>query len=74
MATRKRYDVSPNGTMWKVTHAGSTLSDHVTKAAAVDAGVAVAKQNRPSQLVIHLANGEFEEERTYDNDPYPPLG
>lgn len=71
---RKRYDVSPNGSMWKVTHSGATLSNHLTKSAAVDAGVTVARANMPSQLIIHRADGTIEDERTYGDDPFPPRG
>lgn len=71
---RKRYDVVPKGTLWAVTHQGSTLSTHITKSAAVDAGVSIAKANQPSQLIIHRADGTIEDERTYGNDPFPPRG
>lgn len=71
---RKQFHVVPNGSLWKVSHAGRVLSNHLSKSAAVDAGVAVAKQNQPSQLIIHRANGTIEDERTYGQDPYPPRG
>jgi hypothetical protein len=28
----------------------------------------------PSQLIVHTADGKFEEEFTYGNDPFPPKG
>lgn len=71
---RNRYDVVPSNTNWAVKHEGATLSTHVLKSAAIDAGVKVARQNAPSQLVIHRADGTIEDERTYGNDPYPPPG
>jgi hypothetical protein len=71
---RKQFHVSPDGTTWKLTLDGVTLSRHETKDVAVDAGVARAKQNQPSQLIIHLSNGRVEDERTYGDDPYPPRG
>jgi hypothetical protein len=71
---RKQYHVSPSGTNWKVTQGGVTLSTHYTKQPAIDAGVAVAKANKPSQLLIHRADGTIEDERTYDGDPFPPRG
>lgn len=74
MATRKRYDVVPSGTNWAVTHQGATLSSHILKTDAIDAGVKVARANTPSQLVIHRADGTIEDERTYENDPFPPRG
>lgn len=72
--TRKRYDVVHKIGNWHVTHLGRTLSTHVLKSTAIDAGVAVARRNAPSQLVIHRADGTFEDERTYGNDPFPPRG
>lgn len=74
MATRNRYDVVPNGGDWAVKYQGQTLSNHVLKSDAVDAGVKVARANTPSQLVIHRADGTIEDERTYGNDPFPPRG
>lgn len=72
--TRKIYRVQPDSGNWKVTHQGDVLSRHVLKSNAVDAGTKVAKANRPSQLVVHKADGTFEYEHTYDADPYPPKG
>jgi hypothetical protein len=74
MASRKLYFVSPDSGNWKVTHSGQTLSRHVLKTAAVDAGVKVAKANAPSSLKIMRVNGTIEDERTYENDPFPPRG
>jgi hypothetical protein len=71
---RKVYRVVPNGSQWRVTHDGGILSNHVTKEGAVSAGRVVAKANRPSQLMVHKADGTFEYEYTYDGDPYPPRG
>lgn len=71
---RKRYDVVPNNGNWSVTHQGAVLSTHALKTDAVDAGVAVARANQPSQLVIHRADGTIEDERTYGDDPFPPRG
>ena len=71
---RKRYDVVPNGSAWRVTHQRMTLSNHARKPDAIDAGVRVARANMPSQLVIHRADGTIEDERTYGDDPFPPPG
>ncbi|CAM98544.1 DUF2188 domain-containing protein [Clavibacter michiganensis] len=71
---RKRYDVVYKLSVWTVTHAGSTVSTHSTKQYAIDAGVALAKANQPSQLIIHRSDGTIEDERTYGNDPFPPRG
>ncbi|KAF0259841.1 hypothetical protein CMMCAS08_15625 [Clavibacter michiganensis subsp. michiganensis] len=71
---RKRYDVVYKLSVWTVTHAGSTVSTHSTKQYAIDAGVALARANQPSQLIIHQSDGTIEDERTYGNDPFPPRG
>ncbi|MDX3657961.1 DUF2188 domain-containing protein [Streptomyces sp. ID05-26A] len=72
--SRNLYVVSPNGTFWQVTHAGTVLSTHYTKEPAVQAGRSVAIANQPSQLQVRRANGTIEFEWTYGNDPYPPKG
>jgi hypothetical protein len=37
-------------------------------------GIELGRANMPSQLLIKLANGKIEEERTYGDDPFPPAG
>ncbi|MCU1469462.1 MAG: hypothetical protein JWQ39_611 [Glaciihabitans sp.] len=71
---RAQYFVSPIVGGWKVTHGGISLSTHATKQPAIDAGVAAAKKNQPSQLKIQKLDGTIEDERTYEGDPYPPRG
>lgn len=71
---RKRYDVVYKLSTWKLTSDGATLGSFDTKQPAIDAGVTRARSNQPSQLVIHLADGTIEDERTYGDDPYPPRG
>lgn len=71
---RKQFHVVPRGSLWQVTDAAGVRSNHLNKSDAIDAGVAMAKQNQPSQLLIHRANGTIEDERTYGQDPYPPRG
>jgi hypothetical protein len=72
--SRNVFRVQWINSIWHVRHEGSTLSTHVVKADAVNAGQKVAKANRPSQLVVHRKDGTIEYEYTYDNDPYPPKG
>ena len=72
--SRKVFHVVPNGTNWQVKYNGEVKSSHVTKLAAIESGRKWAFANQPSQLVIHLANGQIETEYTYGNDPYPPKG
>jgi len=71
---RKVYHAVPSGSMWQVKHSGDVLSTHLYKTDAINSGREVAKRNQPSQLVIHLANGEIETEYTYGDDPNPPRG
>jgi len=71
---RNDVRVLPENKAWKVTLNGVRQAGFDTKQPAVDYGVAVAKANRPSSLRIHRADGTIEEERTYDNDPFPPRG
>ncbi|WP_396135209.1 MULTISPECIES: DUF2188 domain-containing protein [unclassified Aeromicrobium] len=67
-------DVVHRDGTWHLRSAGRSLSSHDTKDEAIAEGVRVARNNEPSQLIIHLADGTFEEERTYGEDPYPPAG
>jgi len=74
---RKVYDVSPRkDDKWQVKGRGNerASSVHETKQEAVEAGVDLAKNVQPSQLVIHKENGRFQTERTYKKDPFPPRG
>lgn len=73
------YRVAPNGTKWTVKRDGVLQTSHDTKAEAVDTGSTAARREweifkRPSQCVIHRADGTIEKEWTYGNDPYPPKG
>ncbi|HEU4561705.1 MAG TPA: DUF2188 domain-containing protein [Longimicrobium sp.] len=73
---RNIYDVSPDGDKWKVKKRGAATAAGTfdKKQDAVDYGVALARANQPSQLVIRRKDGTIEEERTYGDDPYPPAG
>ena len=61
---------------WQVKEQGAdeAVSIHATKDQAVKAASAIARENKPSQVMVHLENGRFEHEFTYGGDPYPPLG
>ena len=75
VANRKRFWVTPHGDQWQVkAEGGRVLSTHYLKDQAVSAGVRVAKDNMPSQLLIMNRNGQIEDERTYEYDPFPPRG
>lgn len=71
---RKVFHVVPNGTAWQVKHNGKVLTRHSLKSDAIAKGRGYALANQPSQLVIHLANGQIETEYTYGDDSYPPKG
>jgi len=73
------YRVGPIGADWTVMRDGVLQSKHLTKQPAVDAGSSGARREwevyqRPSQCLIHRADGTIEKEWTYGNDPYPPAG
>jgi hypothetical protein len=71
---RIRYDVVPDGDGWKITMPPPNPSNCATKEAAVAAAVAMARGHQPSQVLIHRADGTIEDERTYQDDPFPPQG
>lgn len=45
-----------------------------TKKSAVSRTTEIARNKGNSQVFIHKQDGKIQEERTYDNDPYPPKG
>lgn len=78
---RTYYYVSPATGGWKITVDGlpGQQWDYATKDAAVNAAATAAKKNwetkkRQSGVRIQLANGQWQDERTYGNDPFPPRG
>ena len=76
MSNRTVYEVAPRGDEWTLKKRGVERPVHVeaTKDAAVAKGIELGRANMPSQLIIKLANGKIEEERTYGDDPFPPAG
>lgn len=71
---RKVCRVTPSGSRWELKNMGSVLYSHDNKAPVVSQGQATAKVNQPNQLVVHKADGTFEYEYTYGDDPHPPPG
>ena len=55
-------------------HEGAVLYSHDNKDPVVTQGQAAGRPNKPSQLVVHRADGTIEYEYTYGNDPHPPPG
>lgn len=76
MAARNIYRVTPVDGGWQVKLDGANRASAIkpTKEEAVEYGQILAKNNKPSQLVVYKMNGQFDFEYTYGNDPYPPLG
>ena len=74
---RRRFHVTkrPDGG-WQVKEEGvdEPCVKVDTKATAIACGKEVAKAAKPSQLIVHKENGQFEDEYTYGGDPYPPAG
>lgn len=67
---RVTYHVVPHQEGWKVKRQGQDEGElYSTKEKAVKAGADRAKTSAAGQLIIHAANGTFEEERTYGHDP-----
>jgi hypothetical protein len=76
MPQRTIIDVSPDGDRWKVQERGrsSASARHDSKEDAVEDARNLAKDKQPSQVVIRKEDGTIEEERTYQDDPFPPEG
>ncbi|MFI2353050.1 DUF2188 domain-containing protein [Streptomyces sp. NPDC019443] len=72
--SRTKYRVLPNRGDWVLRREQTLLSTHTHKSDAVKEGQRRASADRPSQLVVHKADGTIEYEYTYGDDPYPPQG
>lgn len=68
---RKKYHVSPHDDGWQVKMEGGKRATEVfeTKDMAVDEAQNLAKEQEPSQILIHGQDGKIKEERTYGQDP-----
>jgi len=75
-AKRRIYDVISSENGWQVKRRGAkrASSVHRTKDEAIAAAIEIARNQKPSQIVIHRRDGTIQEERTYGKDPYPPEG
>jgi hypothetical protein len=76
MSDRKQYIVSPHPQGWQGKAQGAERASVVapTKEEAVRETVEIAKNHGNSQVLIKNKAGQFQEERTYGKDPYPPKG
>ena len=71
---RTRYDVVPKGDEWVVESGGKSTPPLPTKEMAVDAATNRAREDEPSQVVVHKEDGTVQEERTFGSDPDPSHG
>jgi len=73
---RRGIWVSPDGDKWKVKKEGGQKASGIfdNKDDAVNRAKELAKKDQPSQIVIQKRDGQIQEERTYEDDPYPPKG
>jgi hypothetical protein len=66
--------VPDRGQAWNVKKDGEKISHHRKKERAINQGRRIARQDLPSQLVVHKQNGQIQTEYTYRDDPHPPDG
>jgi len=82
MPNRTVYEVLPHGggpgpkVKWAVKKRTNQQASAVyeKKEVAVARGQELAKSDPPSQLIVHTADGKYENEFTYGDDPFPPRG
>ncbi len=75
MPRREVWDVEPHPEGWAVKHEGSSraTSVHARQDAAIARATELARKAE-GQVRIKGRDGKIRGERTYGNDPYPPLG
>lgn len=77
MANRKVYHVTPNpGGGWQGKAEGAQRASVVAdnKEEVVERTTELARNQMPSQVIIHKSDGTIQDERTYQDDPSPPEG
>ena len=73
--TRVTYHVVPTDDEWRLKRQGEPrYTSFETKSEAIRAGVKEARSHDAGQLIIHKQNGQFQEERTYGDDPSRSIG
>lgn len=72
MAKRRRYHVFADGAEWIGRLEGEARASvrGKTKGYVVERTRGIAKNNRPSALIVHGQDDEIQHEWTYDKDPY----
>tara|TARA_B100000678_G_scaffold289291_1_gene299519 strand:- start:303 stop:905 length:603 start_codon:yes stop_codon:yes gene_type:complete len=64
------YHLTPDGEGWRLKRRDDDWEQLFnTKEEGVKEGARLARSHTRGQLIIHKANGQFEEERTYGDDP-----
>lgn len=76
---RIRFEVLPAGDgSWDLTRDSVVLGNFPVKSLAIEHGMASARsvwsRGQPSQLLIKGRDGRIQDERTYGEDPHPPVG
>ena len=73
MLTRKVWHIVPKGNSWAIKREDSDkLSGiHENKQNAIREVQKIAKNNTPSQVVVHDKHGKIQTEWTYGKDSYP---
>lgn len=56
---------------WELYRGNRQVGRFEDKASAVAEAHRMARENRPSQLIVHTANSEIEDEVTYTDDLHP---
>lgn len=76
MPRRKVYHLKFKKGRWELKRpkAKQATRIYLTKEKALKEAPKIVRKQKPSQLKIHKKNGKFQEERTYEKDPYPPKG
>ncbi len=68
--SRVSYHIVPHSDGWQLNRQGQDDGETFSgKEQAVQAGMTLARTHAASQLIIHRADGTFEEGRTYGDDP-----
>ena len=76
MTTRKVWHIIPKDNNWAIKKEGADrLSGiHDNKQDAIKEVQKIAKNNTPSQIIVHDKHGVIQTEWTYGKDPYSPKG